>query len=436
MVNQYDERTEEELREVAVEALLDLHPSARPDDDSALVAALMDAHSGAQTNQEQSLYNLNQSSFLLSASGEALTRIASNRFGIKRKEAQKATGVLKFSRDTPPSSPLTIDKGTIAETVSSDPIQFETTEEVTMGTSSTTVSADAQAVEGGTNGNVGSNTIESLPSPPSNSLSVTNPNAFGDPSTTLTDGSTKAQQGLNKESDSELRNRSLDATAFGGAATEGAIKTALGNIEGVISVSGNTNPTSTDNSGTGGLPPYSSEYIIYGGQTSDLVIRLSELMTLIDFQRLTGGVSGTKETYDVYSETLDQMITGEITRPTKVDVDMDLTLVVTDSYAGDDTVKSTIVQYIGGFDTDNSRVTGLGIGDDVIISELEAEISTVPGVRGISNAVYDYDADGDLDGTDDTTTDADGLQVLSISDTEVALTDGTDTSITITQTQV
>jgi len=431
----YDERTESELRQDAVEAIKDVHESARPEDDSTLTYGLIESLVGALQNQEQSLSNLNEASYLTSAENEELTRIARDRYGIDRKEPQQATGVVTFTRDSTPSSPITIDAETIVETVDTDPVQFETMTDVTMQTDETSVSVDAIAVNGGADGNVGPSTLEAMPSPPSASLSVTNPQPMGDPSTTLTDGVTEATQGLDRESDSELRTRADEATAFGGAASDGAIKTAIGNIDDVISVSAVVNASPDDNTGSGGLPPYSSEYIVYGGQTSEIIQRLVEVMTVIDFKRLTGGVNGTKETYDVYSQPLDETLTGEITRPQKVDIDIDCSLVVTDAYAGDSAVKSAIVAYIGGYDIDNSRVTALGINEDVVIDELESRITDVPGVRGISDLTVDSDADGDHDGTDDRTTDANGLDVIAIGNTEVAITNGADSSITISTTE-
>lgn len=432
----YDRTTLSERREDAYDAVRDVHPSARPSDDSSLIHALLEGLTAAQGNQEDSLSRLHDDSFLASASDDALTRITEDRYGIERKPARKANGVLKFTRDTQPSSPITIAEGTVAETTGSDVVQFETNSDVTMNTDETSVTVNATAVNGGTQGNVGPNTIVSMPSPPSNSLTVTNPETFGDPSNTLTDGSTPLSRGFDRETDEELRNRALDANAFGGAASVGAVSTAIESLDDVISVSANQNATTTDNTGSGGLPEYSTEYIVYGGKTSSIVTEMARVMTAIDFQRTYGGVSGVKETYDVYSDVFEQNLTGEITRPTRVDVDLTIDIVVTDAYAGDKTVKSEVVSYIGGFDVDSTRITGLGISEDVLVDEIESRVTDVSGVRGISNLVVDGDADGNHDGTDDRTTNTNGLEVLAISNTEVATCSGADGSITINKTQI
>jgi hypothetical protein len=110
---------------------------------------------------------------------------------------------------------------------------------------------------------------------------------------------------------------------------------------------------------------------------------------------------------------------------------MTVDLIVTEDYAGDDVIRDTIVDYVGGFDTDNTRVTALGIGENVIKDKLEARITSVGGVRGITSLVIDATGDGN----DDTTTDSDGLTVYDVGGTEVAITNGADDSITVNTTQ-
>jgi len=83
-------------------------------------------------------------------------------------------------------------------------------------------SADIRAVEGGVEGNVGSNALESIPSPPLGVQTATNPYPTGDQTYFDTSGSL-FRVGQDEETDRELRERALNATSGGGSATHDAI---------------------------------------------------------------------------------------------------------------------------------------------------------------------------------------------------------------------
>jgi hypothetical protein len=86
------------------------------------------------------------------------------------------------------------------------------------------------------------------------------------------------------------------------------------------------------------------------------------------------------------------------------------------------------VNYIGGTTTNARSVTGLGQGDDVIVNEVENVAEDVVGVDAVTSTTID---DND-DGTDDTTTDGDGVTVYAVTDSEVAVVDAAD--ITVNET--
>lgn len=80
---------------------------------------------------EPALQQVHDSGFLESAEGENLDKLVAI-LGITRRSAVHATGVIEFSHDSIVSSDYTIDNGTIVQTDSNDPTEFETTELVTL----------------------------------------------------------------------------------------------------------------------------------------------------------------------------------------------------------------------------------------------------------------------------------------------------------------
>lgn len=281
----------------------------------------------------------------------------------------------------------------------------------------TLAKATIQALAGGADGNVGPNAITSMPSPPAGVDSVTNPNPTGDPSLTDTNGD-PFRAGRDRESDSDLRSRVLDTDATDEGPSADGIELALEDIDGVVSKHVNTNPTSSTSNG---LDPYSSEVVVYGGDVYDIGRTLYETMGAATLLRLQGGVNGTKETTSVYSQLFDTSLTIPITRPTLLTFDsLDVDIVHTNNYGGDVSVKDTVVEYIGGTRADDSTTVGeLAIGDNVLVNEVENRIEDVNGVDFANVTLADVDGDG----TDDTTTDSDGVPIVSVSDSEVARLD-------------
>lgn len=112
-----------------------------------------------------------------SAQGEWLTRHGELR-GVTRNAATHARGTLKFSRYLPLSFDAIIPKGTVCAVSGDEPIEFETTEDVTLPAESLTVTAPAQAVVAGVSGNVTSGQINTLVSETDLADYVTNTAAF------------------------------------------------------------------------------------------------------------------------------------------------------------------------------------------------------------------------------------------------------------------
>lgn len=285
--------------------------------------------------------------------------------------------------------------------------------------------ANAQATEGGIATNLARDTLTSFVSSPTGVSSVTNPFPTGDPTITDTDDNPFIT-GRNEETDEELRERALDSNSIGGAATVDAIADAIRGVEGVESVTSFTNNTSNDNTNSGGLPEWSVELVVFGGDLADIGDAIHGSIAVT--HNTYGGAHGTKETVTVPSSVLaSDSRTYEISRPAEVNIDLTIDLFVTDAYVGDEVVKNTIVNYIGGIDTDNNGTDGRDVGEHVYVEELRSLI--IDNVTG----VLDIDS---FSSTPSQTTDSNGIEIIEIKDGEIARTDATDGSLTINTTTV
>jgi len=283
------------------------------------------------------------------------------------------------------------------------------------------VQANARAVNGGVGGNVGANTLTVLPSVPSGVDSVTNPHPMGSRDFALTDFETFTP-GEPEESDAELRERAQISEGRRGKGTLKAVLARVGSLPGAESVTVLENKT---NSTQNGLPGTSFELIYYGTDSQQAVAD-----ALYDVKGVTAhdysGANGTAVSETV-SASNGQQFTMHWSEPTIVNVDMTLGIVVNSEYVGDDALRDKIVNYIGGTKSDGTSTLGTGVGEDVIVNQVEDVIvgPSDTGVVGVDSTSF----------TPSTTTDADGLEVVAIGSNEVANTNGEDSSITLNVTQ-
>jgi len=293
-------------------------------------------------------------------------------------------------------------------------------------TTATTV--NIEAASGGSETNLGSDRLTVLPAPPTGITSVTNPLPTGDPTYVDTDGR-QFIVGTDRESDAELRDRALVSASRGGAATADAVRSALFDIDNVIDVRAIENDTFSQDGQ--GRPPLSVEFVTLGGEDVTIGRTLHENVAFTE--RLVGGFVGTERSYTVTDELLQDQERYEWSEPPTDNIDIELSIVVDESYTGDDAVKSALIEYIGGTDVDGSTITGTTIGEDVRLDAIrDRVVGEELGVRGIADITVDSNGDG----TDDTTTDANGLTVYDVADSAVARTDALDGSITVTTTEV
>ncbi|MFC7165854.1 baseplate J/gp47 family protein [Halospeciosus flavus] len=129
---------------------------------------------------------------IANASGAALDKVV-EQIGVSRKPAQRATGQARFQREEAASTDYTIPVGTVVQTGGYEPIEFETTVQATLPAGQTHVDVNIRALEGGSDSNLGPNTITRMKTPVTGINGVTNH--------VETDG------GKNRETDPELRER-------------------------------------------------------------------------------------------------------------------------------------------------------------------------------------------------------------------------------------
>jgi len=296
--------------------------------------------------------------------------------------------------------------------------------------STTATTVNIEAVDTGLDTNIAPNQIRTIKSSLAGIENVINHVATGDDKYQNTDFKPFVT-GENREDDKDLRSRAFENTSIGGAATSTAIGTKIDQIDGVQSVKLFKNKTEGEKNG---LPAHSFEAIVYGGEPKDIAeaIFYSSSIDSTDY----GGAHGVEKSYEIDSDVLAKTETINWSRPTKLDLDLDLTLIVDDTYVGDTEIKSIIANYIGGTDTDGSFVPGIIAGEDVYEAVLKQQIVNPEntGVWEVDSLIIDSDGDGNHDGTDDTETLSNNAEVLQVDDSEVAQVNARDGSITITTT--
>jgi len=343
-----------------------------------------------------------RSSQLQYAQGNALDLLVAL-IGVARKDALASTGEVMFSRSTNADVDYTVPAGTTVQTDSNDPVRFSTTKSVTMVSGTQSITAEIEADEPGTNGDVGSNTLTVMTDPPAGIESVTNNSpTFG---------------GEDEEGDEALRARARSELSDGMRGTARAVQNQLLKVEGVTSVSLFINDDDTDDAA--GRPPQHTEYVVEGG--GDQAVGQTIFDTKAAGDGTLGGYVGSlvEVTADVGNG---QTHPVAFSRSQTVKIYVDLDIETTKTFEGVDEVKNAIVQYIGGVITSGDEEDGdLRVGDDVIYTKVLSAIMSVNGVA---------DAPSVTVGTSPSPT---GTSNIVVDDTESGKIDATDTSISITE---
>ena len=145
-----------------------------PEDACDLAVRLYAAAAQIQALDIQAEWMLDQS-FPQTARGVYLERHAAMR-GLGRLPASKATGILRFSVESPPALPVSVPAGTVC--MAAEEVRVRTTEDAVIPVGALYADVPAEAVEAGPGGNVVPGAVRFLTACPTAVTAVTNPNAF------------------------------------------------------------------------------------------------------------------------------------------------------------------------------------------------------------------------------------------------------------------
>jgi hypothetical protein len=177
-------------------------------------------------------------------------------------------------------------------------------------------------------------------------------------------GSGDAIEGLDTETDAELRQRRAQELQTGSTAT-GAILTALTQTTGVVWAAVLENDT--DLVDANGLPPHSIEAVVHAPTLSD-----AELAPIV-YNAKASGIKANGDAFTQVKDTSGHYQSIGITRATILDTYLEIDVNVNaESYAGDDALKAAVVAW--GDST-------LGVGDDVVLWQ----VGQAAGVEGVED---------------------------------------------------
>jgi len=298
--------------------------------------------------------------------------------GISRKQATKASGVVRFTGTS----------GTIISTdfqVKTDmDILFITTENKIIP-SIGYVDINIVAVNAGANGNVSSNTITKIVSPLIGLNSVTNLN--------------ETTGGQDEESDTNFRTRYANSTSSGSGSTTDAIRANVLKVTAVTDCIVKQNKT---DSTVDGIPPHSIYVLVNGGDNTAIAQAILE--------KSPGGI----DTYgSITVDVVDsQGITQHISfsRPSQVDIWIRVDVTTNSSFPadGDTQIQNEVLSYIG----------GIGVGESVKIYKINAAITSL-NLNGIDDMTITLSTDGVTYEPNNIVMDSDKIAITELAKIEV-----------------
>lgn len=281
--------------------------------------------------------------------------------GLTRRPATPARRLVRFTGDPG----VTIPRGFLIEAEGSG-IRFFTLDVVEIGDDGT-ADVMAQAIISGTIGNVSPNQISVITNPVPGISSVTGLE------------SERNVEGLDRETDRELRERYYQSLGAGGAATIDAIRAAVLSVAGVRAAKVYHNPTmATDEHGH---PPKSVEIVVLGGADNDVAEAIHSA--------IAAGIEsvGSTEVHVIDAGGEAQLI--RFTRAQVVDIYVTVRVTTASSYPvdGDEQIRDAVVRYIGGIDSAGNLQTGTGLSEPVIWTALIEAARKVTGVLDVDVTV-------------------------------------------------
>jgi len=301
------------------------------------------------------------SAFIDDAEGKQLDALVKY-IGLFRKPALRALGKVLFTgragRNISIGTRVMTQSGTI----------FSTTEDITLNDSGFGEAA-IEAAEAGRTGNVTAGRIDRLFNPLEGIMGISNPE--------------RTSGGTITETDEELRDRYYRSLSRKGKATRAAIEAVILELPTVkdAKVLENTSMLYDEN----GIPPKSVAPFVFDGNPLEIASAILETKS-------AGIQSFGEETISLNDSRGFPQIIG-YTRAKSINVWIDVLLSKNPNFRPGDEVqiRSKIIAYVGGLDTDGTEHRGLGLGQDVAHSRIVAET----GVNGVTDAIVKISTDGE-----------------------------------------
>lgn len=295
------------------------------------------------------------SAFVDLATGQALD-YAVKYAGLTRRRASPARRLVEFTGDPA----VTIPQGFLIETEDGG-IRFTTVEATLIGPGGT-VEVMTQAVTPGLEGNVSPGQLDTITNPLPGISEV-----MGIESERNTDG-------LNRETDRELRERYYQSLAAGGASTIDSIRASVLEVPGVRAARVFHNPAMAV---VDGRPPKSVEVITLGGSEEDVAQAIHDTIA-----------AGIESYGDIEVEVRDrggetQLIRFNRAQVVGIYVIVEVTATASYPLDGDERVRDEIIRYIGGIDSGGDLRRGTGLGEPVVWTALIQAARSVEGVEDV-----------------------------------------------------
>lgn len=296
------------------------------------------------------------SAFLDTATGYDLDRVCQY-LGLARRPAAYARGNITAYGDPGALVPV----GLLMSTA--DGVTFRVTEVAEILPVGQVI-VPIQAIELGLSGNVPPDTITRIVTPEPGIDSITNEMPTYD--------------GRRAETDDELRARYALSVSIVGASTVDSIRASLLAVDGVRAAL--VVPNSTMET-IEGRPPKSIECYVLGGFDGPIADAI--------FATKAAGIQAYGDIEVEVMDSAGQIHFVSFTRATEIEIEVDITLWIDFRFPGDGLaqVRTAIVRYIGGEDTDGQMYAGLGMGDDVIHTRLILAAYSVPGMLDVTITV-------------------------------------------------
>jgi len=301
------------------------------------------------------------SAFIDDAEGKQLDALVKY-IGLFRKPALRALGKVLFTgragRNISIGTRVMTQSGTI----------FSTTEDITLNDSGFGEAA-IEAAEAGRTGNVTAGRIDRLFNPLEGIMGISNPE--------------RTSGGTITETDEELRDRYYRSLSRKGKATRAAIEAVILELPTVkdAKVLENTSMLYDEN----GIPPKSVAPFVFDGNPLEIASAILETKS-------AGIQSFGEETISLNDSRGFPQIIG-YTRAKSINVWIDVLLSKNPNFRPGDEVqiRSKIIAYVGGLDTDGTEHRGLGLGQNVAHRRIVAET----GVNGVTDAIVKISTDGE-----------------------------------------